>query len=102
MDIAQFIVGRLSRSDAIADAEQAAPAASWTQRSSITDVQEPDRPSKLLKTLRRGRQHSYLRYLMTMAAVPCTDHMLQAHKAAAPGTLRVDAPMLGLMDVTSA
>ena len=55
-EIADFIDGRLARGDTSGDAEQAAQVDNWMPRiSSAINVQEPDRPSKLLKTLRCGK-----------------------------------------------
>ncbi len=54
-EMAEFIDGRLTNGDTAADAGQSAAPGEWTQRSIVINVPEPDRPSKLLKTLRRGR-----------------------------------------------
>ncbi len=53
-EMAEFIDARLTNGDTAAEAGQGAAPGNWQQRSSAITVQEPDRPSKLLKTLRRA------------------------------------------------
>ena len=65
-EMAEFIDSGLTGGDTAADAGQSAAPEGWTQHGSAINVQEPDRPSKLLKTLRCGRLHR------CHLSMPCT------------------------------